>query len=207
MPANFEGPVKETHWVYPSLLCGMSAGRMTAKELVSLVATAGVDTFVCLQESYNEYGVDDYRQTLRQRLMGPSFGGKRQKAVRFLHCPVPDFGVLHDASLLALVGELQKAMAGGHVLYVHCMGGHGRTGTIVANLISAVDGVDFPTAMRKLQRRHRGRRGCRGGRCSLNSGELEDESQTEQAIFMQGPMRRQHKIATARAPVAGAVNK
>ena len=88
--------------------------------------------------------------------MGPSFGGKRQKAVRFLHCPVPDFGVLHDASLLALVGELQKAMAGGHVLYVHCMGGHGRTGTIVANLISAVDGVDFPTAMRKLQRRHRG---------------------------------------------------
>ena len=100
---------------------GRSEGRITAKELVSLVATAGVDTFVCLQESYNEYGVDDYRQTLRQRLMGPSFGGKRQKAVRFLHCPVPDFGVLHDASLLALVGELQKAMAGGHVLYVHCM--------------------------------------------------------------------------------------
>ena len=36
---------------------------------------------------------------------------------------------------MALVAELQKALGSGRMLYIHCMGGHGRTGTVVANLI------------------------------------------------------------------------
>ena len=70
------------------------------------------------------------------------------------------------------------------------MGGHGRTGTVVANLILALDGVDFGTAMAKLQHCHRGRR-C--GHCALNDGELEDFSQEQQALAVQGMMKRQHK--------------
>ena len=54
-----------------------------------------------------------------------------------------------------------------HVLYIHCYGGHGRTGTVVANTMMAMEGVDFPTAMAKLQWCHRGR-GCRG-HCALNA--------------------------------------
>jgi len=53
-------------------------------------------------------------------------------------------------------------MAGGHTLYVHCMGGHGRTGTVVANLIAAVDGCSFSRAMATLRRAHASGRGCRG---------------------------------------------
>ena len=160
-PANKRGPVHDTHWVWPNLLCGKSAGAMERWDLSALLA-AGVDTFVCLQQSYTEYGCADYRETVRA--LAPA------QEVRFLHCPVPDFGVLSNDSLVALIAELQKELAEerNHMLYIHCMGGHGRTGTVVSNLISAVEGVDCSTAMRTLQKCHRGR-GCRR-HCSLNMG-------------------------------------
>jgi len=73
-----------------------------------------VDTFVCLQSSYTEYGCDDYRRSLRRTFSAPPCGSGADALraacpaeLRFLHCPVPDFGVLADASLLALVAELQ----------------------------------------------------------------------------------------------------
>ena len=53
-PQNMRGPVPNTHWVpvvgAGSLLCGQSAGSMSAGQLQDVVA-AGVDTFVCLQVS------------------------------------------------------------------------------------------------------------------------------------------------------------
>ena len=44
----------------------------------------------------------------------------------FLHCPVPDFGVLEDRDLLALTSLLAGLVRHGRCLYVHCYGGHGR---------------------------------------------------------------------------------
>ena len=58
-------PAIGTHWVLPGLLlCGRSPGEMTDGQL-SAVVEAGVDTFVCLQESYTEYGCRDYRVALQ----------------------------------------------------------------------------------------------------------------------------------------------
>jgi hypothetical protein len=67
-PQGTRGPVPQTHWVpvqaAGQLLCGRSAGLMSAAQLRGLIA-AGVDTFVCLQTAYTEYGCDDYPATLR----------------------------------------------------------------------------------------------------------------------------------------------
>jgi hypothetical protein len=68
-----------------------------------------------LQSAYTEYGCDDYPQTLRRMAAGSAF----TTPVRFLHCPIPDFGVLDDASLLALVATLQQELKNGHTLYVN----------------------------------------------------------------------------------------
>eukprot|EP01047_Picozoa_sp_COSAG01_P035418 COSAG01_NODE_2715_length_7199_cov_15.544507_8_plen_256_part_00 len=126
MPADYEGPVPNTHWVYPNLICGSSAGLMKPEELQGLVA-AGVDTFVCLQRQYSEYGCDEYPQVLRK--MAKTGKTSFPRELRFLHCPMPDHDVIADESLLALVIELLREMRAGHLLYIHCYGGHGRTGT------------------------------------------------------------------------------
>jgi hypothetical protein len=156
------------------------------KDLQGLVV-AGVDTFVCLQRQYKEHGCNDYQLILR-KLSRQNRGSFPPRELRFLHCPMPDLGVASDECLRALVAELQRELSIGHGLYVHCFGGHGRTGTVIVNLIMATEGVDFATAMAKLKQCHQGRRSKRGRQCCscpLSKGKLEDKSQKEQAIRMQ----------------------
>eukprot|EP00090_Calanus_glacialis_P011473 TRINITY_DN19870_c0_g1_i1.p1 TRINITY_DN19870_c0_g1~~TRINITY_DN19870_c0_g1_i1.p1 ORF type:complete len:445 (+),score=76.31 TRINITY_DN19870_c0_g1_i1:168-1337(+) len=180
-------PVKGTHWVVPGrLLCGRSPGDMTAQELVDIVE-AGVDTFVSLQEDYREYGCKDYRLGLQTLARNPS---KRFKSfppheVSFLHCPIPDFGVLSDRDFIAFISELKRSLEDGRTLYIHCYGGHGRTGTVVLNLLEMVYGVDRRKAMEMLRGYHQ-MRGC--GHCALNRGKLEGEDQTRQAERMEPVM-------------------
>ena len=98
---------------------------------LSAVVEAGVDTFVCLQESYTEYGCNDYRETLQALARGTFMKSKGfpSHEVSFLHCPMPDFGVIADRDFIALIAELKRSMEDGRTLYIHCYGGHGRTGT------------------------------------------------------------------------------
>ena len=44
--------------------------------------------------------------------------------------------------LVALVFELKRRVIQGEVLYVHCRGGHGRTGTIVIPLVAALFDIE-----------------------------------------------------------------
>uniref|UniRef100_A0A0G4ICY8 Tyrosine specific protein phosphatases domain-containing protein n=1 Tax=Chromera velia CCMP2878 TaxID=1169474 RepID=A0A0G4ICY8_9ALVE len=179
----FATDVDGTHWVVPGrIMCGSSAGRMRPNELSTLLS-AGVDTFVCLQESYTEYGCGDYRRVL----------GKLSKTkVRCIHCPIPDFGVIADQSLLTLVAELkQLLLTKDAVLYVHCYGGHGRTGTVLTNLLQSLFGISWQNALAHMKRCHKAR-GCTYS-CALLRGKLEDEEQTEQAKRVAGANARSHK--------------
>ena len=97
------------------------------------------------QEDYTEYGCEDYRVTLNnmnKKKLLPAV------TLRFLHCPVPDFGVLPDGSMVGLVTELRKCLEKDkRVLYIHCYGGHGRTGTVLVNLLQPVLGLSKLQAM------------------------------------------------------------
>ena len=98
---GYKGPLPSTHWLLPGrLLCGRSPGGFSDEGLKALVG-AGVEVFVNLQASYTEYGGWDYKQKIVQ-LAENSGGNFPPHDVRFLHCPIPDFGVLEQTSLLAL---------------------------------------------------------------------------------------------------------
>jgi hypothetical protein len=185
---DYSSPVDNTHWAVPgSVLCGHSAGLMKDHELLSLVNDCHVDTFVCLQANYHEYNISDYRRTLAslQSNMTSSRG------IRFLHCPIPDFSVLSANSLLSLVAELQRVISEGHVLYVHCYGGHGRTGTVMISLLAAVEGLAEREARNEFCKRHSLRRGCSGG-CRHKLPESEEQKVQLQQTNV--TMQRQHKI-------------
>ena len=65
-------------------------------------------------------------------------------SIRFLHCPIEDFSVLENSSLISLIAEFQRVLNDEPMrnMYVHCMGGHGRTGTVMISLLAAVEGND-----------------------------------------------------------------
>merc|ERR1712158_114642 len=175
-PKQHPAPAEGTHWVIPErLAAGKSAGDLPSSSLKALV-DAGVDTFVNLQKSYREYDCSDYRETLKILARKPSFP---PHPISFLHFPIPDLDVVKDQVMLALIDQLTDLLKKGRCLYVHCYGGHGRTGTVLLHLLSATLGQDMKASMKVLREAHRAR-GCRYF-CALRHGELEDMSQQQQA--------------------------
>lgn len=69
------------------------------------------------------------------------------RALAGLHLPVADFTAPTIAQLDAFVGAAEAAIADGRKVAVHCLGGHGRTGTMLAAwLIAGGDTADVAIA-------------------------------------------------------------
>lgn len=53
----------------------------------------------------------------------------------FVHFPIEDCCITDDEKVLNLAQQLAKDILNGEVLYLHCWGGHGRTGTVVCLIL------------------------------------------------------------------------
>lgn len=118
---------------------------------------------------------------------------KDGRDVQFIHCPIDNFGVLDDSDFHLLLDEL-VGLAPSHTIYIHCFGGHGRSGLISSALLQKIYGgklnqwccsllifllVSFKDSMTHLKTAHTPRQ-CQK-RCALSRGELESAKQTSQA--------------------------
>jgi len=106
-------PTPRVYWVVPGRLC---AGEYPLERL-ELLQAAGVDAFVDLTEE-GEYGVPSYVA----RLDGHAH-------VRF---PIRDRGVPDREQMTEILDHVDGALAEGRIVYLHCLGGIGRTGMAVA---------------------------------------------------------------------------
>lgn len=112
-----------------------------SREDLQVLVSKGVNLFVNLQSSYTEYGCRDYRKTLHALRNEKPEEFYVSRSIRFLHVPVADFETMPDSTMLALVKLLSEVIvARSSIMYIHCYGGHGRTGSVVANLLAALRG-------------------------------------------------------------------
>ena len=75
------------------------------------------------------------------------------------------------------------------VVFVHCLGGHGRTGTVVISLLAALANMDNHTARKHVVAYHNQRERCRGSTwCRLP----EVRSQDAQVRAVNPAMRRHY---------------
>ena len=119
-PENPPLPIEMCYWVVPEkLLAGeypRNVDEESSREKLAMLTDAGVSAFIDLTEA--DEGLEPYAHMLD----GPSH---ERFAIRDMS--VPSSKELTTAALDAI----DRYLAGGRTVYVHCWGGVGRTGTII----------------------------------------------------------------------------
>ena len=72
--------------------------------------------------------------------------------VTFIHFPIDDFKTANSLPALAkLVHSLADRIRNGNVVYIHCLGGRGRTGLLAACLLGVLYDVSAEEALERVQ--------------------------------------------------------
>lgn len=119
----FQGPTYESNWLLRKNTQhgGFAVGGYPDKpsDMPSLLRE-GLQTFVCLNSEYGKTVKGDYF---------PPYGNSLPKD-RFIHVPIDDMQTIQDETVIALAKQIVDRILSGESVYLHCAGGHGRTGTV-----------------------------------------------------------------------------
>lgn len=134
-------PIPETYWLWPGrLLVGEhpgSASRAAAMDRLRRFLAAGVTCFVDLTEPGE---LASYQGLL-------PFAAADGRRVEYLREPIPDHGIpAGREDMQRILAVLDKALATGHCVYVHCRAGIGRSATVAGCWLAGRPGVVDPLA-------------------------------------------------------------
>jgi protein-tyrosine phosphatase len=152
MTEKRERPIPDSYWVRSGrLLAGEYPGSKDdadAKKKLRRLLDAGVSFFLDLTEE-GEYHLRPYAALVREEAtaMGRSVSHRRM--------PIPDGETPHPEEMRAILDTIDAALEDGHVVYVHCFGGIGRTGTVVGCYL-ARHGLSGRQALEEIVRLRRG---------------------------------------------------
>ncbi len=137
-------PLRGAYWVRPGrLLAGPYPGAAAhdrAMERLRAVLATGVTFFLDLTEAGE---LRDYR------LDAQTLAAAEARRVQHRRMPIQDMDVPTRAHMADTLDTLDNALAEGHVVYVHCLGGIGRTGTVIGCWL-ARHGMDGSAALAAL---------------------------------------------------------
>lgn len=135
-----------SYWVIPGkLLAGTFPGAFDielARERLDGFVDAGISYFIDLTRRNERPPYQDLLATMST---------PEGKPCQYRNLPIPDFGVPTPSGMREIIDAIDRALAMGHKVYLHCWGGIGRTGlTIGCYLVDK--GVDPDEALQELHR-------------------------------------------------------
>jgi hypothetical protein len=117
----FMGPTPESNWLIRKLFAVGSYPDRPGY-LKSLL-DSGIDVFVALNAEYGKWVGKSYF---------PRYDDKLPAGCTFIHEPINDMETVEDKIIVALALKIVELLEMGKKVYLHCAGGHGRTGTVAA---------------------------------------------------------------------------
>jgi hypothetical protein len=118
---NNTNTLQYSHWVYNNQLL-MSALPPTCEDLKSIIETNKISMIISLREN------DELYQRCSNLTIKPIFWRFR----------IPDFGYQGAEDFKALIDNIINYIKSdnNHRVMVHCLGGHGRTGSVICSVIA-----------------------------------------------------------------------
>lgn len=150
------------------------------------------DMILSLQETYTEYGLPDYRFKIATAA---------EKSICFMNFPIEDHRTLVDGDLIRVVAFLIVALELKLKIYMHCLSGHGRTGSVLVNLCTALYGNSTQDVLQFLRKAHLLVHPNNEDCCFLKS-QLETEDQLNQAYRLQPMFLMFHHIRKNKSGVS-----
>ena len=127
-------PIPACYWVLPGRLLageypGAKDGADAHRRLHHFLA-AGITLFLDLTREW-ESGLVPYELALREEATAVQRAAELGLAVEYRRMTIADLDVPSVPFMRQILDTLDEALQAGHVVYVHCWGGIGRTGTVV----------------------------------------------------------------------------
>ena len=142
-------PIDDSYWVIPNrLLAGEYPGQLdelAARRKVQSFLDAGVTAFIDLTEA-GERGLKPYDHLLQS--VRELDGG----AIVYRRTPIQDLGIPSSSKMSEMLALINELLDSGKVIYVHCWGGIGRTGTVVGCFMVEKFGINGLEALQKIKR-------------------------------------------------------
>jgi protein-tyrosine phosphatase len=143
-------PINDSYWLVPGrLLAGEYPGARTkdeARRKLRSFLDAGVNFFLDLTEEGE--GLEPYAQLLEEEAM------TKDRGVAYRRLPIPDMDVPTTDRMREIQMTIEEALNAGRTVYVHCLGGLGRTGTVLGCYLVEHE-VSVAEALSEIQRRRR----------------------------------------------------
>jgi protein-tyrosine phosphatase len=75
-------------------------------------------------------------------------------SLSLIRLPIQDKGIASDEDVLELVEEIVQRFKKGENIFIHCRGGHGRTGVVAALLLGRLYGLSAYESLELVQKYH-----------------------------------------------------
>jgi len=153
-------PIKTSNWIIPEYLLASAypgdkyeqTHQNLLKKLVSRYEDDGanINVFISLQEPEQEAVLKSYRKVIAPNFIQPETPQFQVSiespllpngTIEFIREPIPDRSIIDDDNTLSFVIEIAQKIANHQHMLIHCLGGKGRTGTIVGILLGYMYGM------------------------------------------------------------------
>lgn len=155
-------PLDNSYWVHPGVLAAGAYPGSLAPDLFAAkckaVVDSGIRRMVSLLEP-QEFGQPD-RPIVPYAPVVDQYADGLGITMEFHSFPIRDGSAPSQSQMGAIIDLLRDTQRSGTPTYLHCLGGHGRTSTVVACFLisqglSARDAMDQVVLWRHTLRRHR----------------------------------------------------